>query len=203
MTMKNIFKGIAVALGGIVFLPHLLTFIATSKTETGKKIKQDLSVYKAHRGIKKNNIYSFLYFLIFYSEYRNVFYFRLPIVIKQILYYCPPRSTLHIWTKSQNVGGGLYVGHGWGTVINAKKIGNNCIIGQNVTIGSRNVKEPILGDNVGVYANAVVLGDITIGNNTQIGAGAVVVKSVPANCVVTPAKSNIIKKDGIRVNIPL
>lgn len=201
--MKDVLKGIIVALGSIVFLPHLLTFIVTAKTSIGKKNRQDLFVYKTHRGIKRNNIYSFLYFLIFYPEYRNVFYFRLPIVIKHILYYCPPRTTLHIWTKSQNVGGGLYVGHGWGTVINAKKIGNNCIVGQNVTIGSRNIKEPVLGNNVGVYANAVVLGDITIGDNTQIGAGAVVVKSVPANCVVTPAKSNIVKKDGLRVNIPL
>ena len=111
--------------------------------------------------------------------------------------------TLHIWTKSHNVGGGLYVGHGWGTVINAKEIGKNCVVGQNVTIGSRNLKEPVLGDNVDVYANAIVLGDITIGNNTKIGAGAVVVKNVPSNCIVVPAKSNIIRKDGIRVSIPL
>ncbi len=150
-----------------------------------------------------NNGLAFLFLLIFYPEYRNVFYFRLPIIIRYFLYYLPPRATLHIWTKSRNVGGGLYIGHGWGTVINAKKIGENCIVGQNVTIGSRNLKEPMLGNNVGVYANAVVLGDISIGDNTQIGAGAVVVKSVPANCVVIPAKSNIIKKDGNRTNIPL
>ena len=84
--MKDVLKGIIVALGSIVFLPHLLTFIVTAKTSIGKKNRQDLFVYKTHRGIKRNNIYSFLYFLIFYPEYRNVFYFRLPIVIKHILY---------------------------------------------------------------------------------------------------------------------
>ena len=192
-----------VLLAGIVLFPHLLIFMLINLIGGGKKCRQDLSVYKNHRGIKRNNIYSFLYFMVFYPEYRNVFYFRLPMFIRYVLYYCPPRSTLHIWTKSHNVGGGLYVGHGWGTVINAKYIGENCIVGQNVTIGSRNAKEPVLGNNVGVYAHAVVLGDITIGDNTQIGSGAVVVKSVPSNCVVTPSKSTIIKKDGVRVSISL
>lgn len=196
--MKRILKEIAIVLGGIVFLPHLLIF-----TQGGGKIRLDLYAYKRHKGIERNDIYSFLYFLIFCPEYRNIFYFRLPKFVRCLLYYCPPRATLHIYTKSSNVGGGLYVGHGWGTVINAKMIGKNCVVGQNVTIGSRNLKEPVLGDNVDVYANAIVLGDITIGDNTKIGAGAVVVKNVPSNCVVVPAKSNIIRKDGIRVNIPL
>lgn len=200
--MKTILKWIIVILGAIVYLPHLLTFLLFRNTGGGK-ISKDLAIYKSRRGIKMNNGLAFLFLLIFYPEYRNVFYFRLPIIIRYFLYYLPPRATLHIWTKSRNVGGGLYIGHGWGTVINAKKIGENCIVGQNVTIGSRNLKEPMLGNNVGVYANAVVLGDISIGDNTQIGAGAVVVKSVPANCVVIPAKSNIIKKDGNRTNIPL
>ena len=197
--MKRVIKEAIIVLGIILFIPHLLIYLLQIG---GGKTKQDLIAYKHHRGIKRNDVYSFLYFLIFCPEYRNVFYFRLPKIVRVPLYYCPPRMTLHIWTKSHNVGGGLYVGHGWGTVINAKEIGKNCVVGQNVTIGSRNLKEPVLGDNVDVYANAIVLGDITIGNNTKIGAGAVVVKNVPSNCIVVPAKSNIIRKDGIRVSIP-
>lgn len=198
--MKRVIKEAIIVLGAILFIPHLLIYLLQIG---GGKTKQDLIAYKRHRGIKRNDVYSFLYFLIFCPEYRNVFYFRLPKIVRFLLYYCPPMMTLHIWTKSHNVGGGLYVGHGWGTVINAKEIGKNCVVGQNVTIGSRNLKKPVLGDNVDVYANAIVLGDITIGNNTKIGAGAVVVKNVPSNCIVVPAKSNIIRKDGIRVSIPL
>lgn len=67
--------------------------------------------------------------------------------------------------------------------------------------GSRNVKEPTLEDNVMVWAHAVVLGDITIGEGSHIGAGAVVVKDVPAKSVVVPAKSAIIKIGNERVNI--
>lgn len=90
-----------------------------------------------------------------------------------------------------------------GNCYQCKKIGKNCLVGQNVTIGSRNRKEPILEDNVHVWAHAVVLGDITIGRNTEIGAGAIVVKSVPNNSVVVPEKSSIIKLNGERCYIKL
>lgn len=47
------------------------------------------------------------------------------------------------------------------------------------------------------------LGGVEIGDNSQIGSGAVVVKNIPDGCVVVPAKSSIIKKNGERVNILL
>lgn len=77
------------------------------------------------------------------------------------------------------------------------------MIGQNCTIGSRNFKEPVLEDNVKVWAHAVVLGDIVVEENSNIGAGAVVVKNVPKNPVVVPAKSSIIRMNGEKVNILL
>lgn len=52
-----------------------------------------------------------------------------------------------------------------------------------------------------VWANAVVLGDIIVGENSQIGAGSVVVKNVPSNSVVVPSKSCIIRKDNKRCKI--
>lgn len=101
-------------------------------------------------------------------------------------------------TNPRNVGGGFYVGHGWGTVVNARHIGKNFRVGQNVTIGSRNCKESEIGDDVSVWAHAVVLGD-----NCQVGSGAVVVKTLPKDSVVVPARSAIIKQNGERVNVPL
>ena len=56
------------------------------------------------------------------------------------------------------------------------------------------VDTPSFGDNVSVYANAVVVGNITIGNNVSIGAGAVVTKPVPDNCTVVGNPMRIIKK---------
>lgn len=117
--------------------------------------------------------------------------------------YLPGRTNLYLQTDSKDLGGGFYIGHGWGTVVNAKRIGENSGVGQKCTIGSRNVKEPALEDNVMVWAHAVVLGDITVGEGSHIGAGSVVVKDVPANSVVVPAKSAIIKIGNERVNILL
>lgn len=68
-------------------------------------------------------------------------------------------------------------------------IGDNCIIFQNVTIGSKwsngkcEHEAPVIGDNVVIGAGAVILGNITIGNNVIIGANAVVITNVPDNSI--------------------
>jgi len=75
-------------------------------------------------------------------------------------------------------------------------IGKNCSIYQNVTIGpksSADNKSPTIGDNVRIYANACVIGDIKIGDNAVIGAGSVVTHDVPANAVVAGNPAKIIK----------
>lgn len=149
----------------------------------------------------KADLYALVYLLMVYPELRSVFYWRLGKLAKFCFFWMPGRVNLHLVSNPRQVGGGFYVGHGWGTVVNAKRIGKNFRVSQNVTIGSRNCKESVIGDNVSVWAHAVVLGDITIGGNTQIGAGAVVVKSVPENSVVVPAKSMIIKQNGERTNV--
>lgn len=75
-------------------------------------------------------------------------------------------------------------------IVKGVSIGKNCRIFQNVTIGSKNGKIPTIGNNVCIYPNSVIFGDITIGDNAIIGAGAVVLKDVPANAIVAgnPAK---------------
>ncbi len=99
----------------------------------------------------------------------------------------PPKKDLEI---GGDIGEGLIVCHGHGTVIAPCKIGKNFEVYQGVTIGRGRAKEgrdftnPVIGDNVRVYANAVVFGGIYIGDNVEIGAGAVVTKDVPSDIVV-------------------
>lgn len=71
-------------------------------------------------------------------------------------------------------------------------IGQNVTIFQNVTIGTSKNEAPIIGDNVLIGANSVIIGNITIGNNAKIGAGAIVVSSIPDGATAVSPKANII-----------
>ena len=116
--------------------------------------------------------------------------------------YLPGQKCLYI--RTVQLGGGICINHGHSTEINAKSIGKNCHIFQNVTIGTNGSNiGPTIGDNCFFGCGCVVVGDIKIGNNVRIGANAVVVKNVPDNCTVVCKGMTIVKKDGERVEIPL
>lgn len=79
-------------------------------------------------------------------------------------------------------------------------IGANCVIFQQVTIGSNTLSDtksagaPVIGDNCYIGAGAKIIGNVTIGNNCRIGANAVVTKDVPDNSTVISGEMRIIKK---------
>lgn len=77
------------------------------------------------------------------------------------------------------------------------KIGDNCIIGQCITIGgrSKHYSVPEIGDNVYIGAGAKILGPVKIGNNVVIGAGAVVLHDIPSNSVAAGVPAKIIKSN--------
>jgi serine O-acetyltransferase len=94
--------------------------------------------------------------------------------------------------------------HPVGIVIGSKvKLGNNCTIYQNVTIGTKDTKNyktapyPRIGNNVTIYANTVIFGDITIGDNAVIGANSLINQDVPANSVYGGNPARIIKNRNI------
>ena len=90
----------------------------------------------------------------------------------------PGERTLHL--ACSDIGPGLFIQHGFATVVAARRVGRNCWINQQVTIGfTRAEDRPTIGDDVFVYAGAKVLGDITVGNGARVGANAVVLTDVP------------------------
>lgn len=103
------------------------------------------------------------------------------------------------------IGAGVFIDHGMGVVIGeTTTIGNGCILYQGVTLGGTGKqtgkRHPSLAENVVVGAGAKVLGAITIGANTRVGAGSVVVKDVPHDCTVVGVPGRIIHRSGVRVD---
>lgn len=102
------------------------------------------------------------------------------------------------------IGKGVFIDHGMGVVIGETAVvGDDCTIYQGVTLGGtgkeKGKRHPTLGCNVTVGSGAKVLGPFSVGDNSKIAAGAVVLSEVPPNstCVGVPAR--VVKRGGVRV----
>ena len=92
------------------------------------------------------------------------------------------------------IGGGLLMPHPNGIVIHPDAIiGPNCLLFQQVTIGSARDGVPRIGGHVDVGAGAKIIGPITVGDHAQVGANAVVTQDVPAGSVVAGVPARIVK----------
>jgi serine O-acetyltransferase len=103
------------------------------------------------------------------------------------------------------IGQGLFIDHGSGIVVGETTIiGNNVSLFQGVTLGGTGKetgkRHPTLKDNVTVGAGAKVLGNITIGANSYIGANAVVLNDVPPNCSVVGVPGRVVRQEGKRIS---
>ncbi len=103
------------------------------------------------------------------------------------------------------IGRSVFIDHGMGVVIGeTSEIGDRCLLYQGVTLGGtgkdHGKRHPTLGENVVVGAGAKVLGAITIGPSTRIGAGSVVVRDVKENSTVVGIPGRVIHQSGVRIN---
>lgn len=102
------------------------------------------------------------------------------------------------------IGKGLFIDHGHGVVIGETTvIGDNVTIYQGVTLGGtgkeHGKRHPTIEDNVMISAGAKILGSFTIGANSKIGAGSVVLKEIPPNSTVVGVPGRIVKQDNVRI----
>ena len=102
------------------------------------------------------------------------------------------------------IGEGLFIDHGLGVVIGeTAEIGDNVTIYQGVTLGGtgkeKGKRHPTIGNNVVVSAGAKVLGSFTVGDNSRIGAGSVVLKEVPPDSTVVGVPGKVVARNGRKV----
>ncbi len=104
------------------------------------------------------------------------------------------------------IGPGFFIDHGIGVVIGeTTKIGKNCIIFHNVTLGGTGKhvgkRHPTIGDNVYIGTASILLGPIKVGNNVKIGANSfIIMHDVPDNATVIGCPGRIVKLNGKKVN---
>ena len=128
---------------------------------------------------------------------------KLYFLARMISQHCVRRTNIEIHPGA-TIGRRLFIDHGTGVVIGETAvIGDDCILYQGVTLGGtgkdQGKRHPTLGNNVLVGAGAKVLGPFTIGDNSNVASGSIVLSEIPPNCTAVGIPAKIVKQDGIRV----
>lgn len=180
----------------IRLIPHVFVLFLLRKNQD---INADISRWSdiLLKG-KTGDLYCrFLLLMTFYPEFRNLFYYRIGNFSIVLNIFCRRMDTLFL--AAQSIGPGLFIQHGFATIVAAKRIGAHCWINQQVTVGYSNETDcPIIGDNVTICSGAKVIGGVTVGDNSKIGANAVVVKTVPPDVTVVGVPARIVRRNGRR-----
>ena len=192
----------------LIFADYL--YMKSAKYSTHEKsiqslIDEDMPRYMPKRvNYNPHGIKALNYLLASDKIFRTVFYYRIGIssklgssIVRNIsLILLKPLDNIEIGTHPGGfIDGGLKIYHTAGFTCVPYIAGKNLSVFQGVSIGhgfsgKDTVYCPVFGNNVSVFANSTVFGDVKIGDNVRIGAGSVVCKDIPSNCTVVgnPAK---------------
>lgn len=168
-----------------------------------KYYKEEVEVIKSRDPAMKKNIEAILYpsFWAIYN-YRKAHRLFLKGKIfraRKISQKTARKTGIEIHPAAQ-IGKGLFIDHGHGVVIGETSIiGDNVTLYQGVTLGGtgkeQGKRHPTIGNNVMIGAGAKVLGSFTIGDNSKVAAGSVVLEEVPPNCTVVGVPGIVVKQD--------
>lgn len=126
-------------------------------------------------------------------------FLRIPMWILYRLIKLPfRRYNVHLWAgrKGPHIGAGLKLIHPTNIMIGeGVEIGEDCLIFHDVTLGKGQIPgRPKIGNNVDIYPGARVLGGITIGDKSMVGANCVVTRDVPPESIILTAPSRVISR---------
>lgn len=171
-------------------------------------VKEEIALIREKDPAIKSNLEVFLYpsfkailkYRIAHKLYLKKHYFLARLISQRTA-----RKTGIEIHPGATIGKGLFIDHGHGVVIGETAVvGDNVMLYQGVTLGG-NGKEsgkrhPTVGNNVMICAGAKIIGSFTIGENSKIGAGSVVIEEVPPNSTVVGVPGRVVKQDNVRVN---
>jgi len=176
-----------------------------------EKVKQDY--LRCIKDVNNNNnadIVKIIFLAMKNDGFRAVFFYRIARWFRQHGFSIAAgiierfmHHLCHCWISScADIDSGFVIAHVCGIIIPPGVIiGKNCDIRQNVTLGGNYGKKsedgrtnPKLGDYVSIGANAVILGPITIGSHSIIGANSTVTKSVPEHSVVAGFRAEVVSQ---------
>jgi serine O-acetyltransferase len=159
---------------------------------------------------------SFLEIILLYQGLHALIYYRIANALYRVHLFFLARALSQLARlvtgieihPGARIGKRFFVDHGMGVVIGETTIiGDGVLLYQGATLGGTGIvkgkRHPTIGNNVVIGAGAKVLGNIAIGDNSYIGANAVVVKDVPANSTVVGVPGRITKQDGKKMDVNL
>ena len=146
--------------------------------------------------------YSGLHAIIMYRITHSLLRLKIPFLPRCMSQFTKFITGIHPGAK---IGKGLFIDHGMGVVIGETSvIGDNVTLFQGVSLGGtgkeKGKRHPNIGNNVVVGTGAKVLGNITVGDNSYVGANAVVIKDVPLNSTVVGVPGRITKQEGRKLD---
>lgn len=152
-------------------------------------------------------LYPGLHALVLYRIAHQLWKWEIPIIPRWLSQTARFLTGVEIHPGAQ-IGKSFFVDHGMGVVIGETAIvGDNVLLYQGATLGGTGKetgkRHPTLGNNVVVGAGAKILGNITIGDSSYIGANAVVIKNVPPNSTVVGIPGRITKQEGRKIDLEL
>jgi len=180
-------------------MPHLLSLIredVTTVMERDPAAKSRLEVFLCYSG---------LHAVWFYRVNHWFWNHRLFLVGRWLSQVARLLTGIEIHPGAK-IGRRLFIDHGMGVVIGETAIvGDDVTLFQGVTLGGtgkeHGKRHPTIEDNVVIGGGAKILGNITVGKNSRIGAGSVVLRNVPENSTVVGVPGHIIFREGKRVVI--